>query len=162
VPRGQRLAGAYSSASLCSSTCPLAGVSRAAINRSLHIVSAPGQTESPPPPMNCSNLQVVSGGTSLARFHAGRPQRPPPQASKSALRDAQSRSSGCRYGQPLLTCPKELARLELIKGGAGRACVGRLNGRCAGSAIGHRFGVTAPTGGGCPTEGGQTHLTGYG
>ena len=30
------------------------------------------------------------------------------------------------------------------------------------SAIGHRFGVTAPTGGGCPTAGGQTHLTSYG
>ena len=26
----------------------------------------------------------------------------------------------------------------------------------------HRFGVTAPTGGGCPAAGGQTHLTGYG
>ena len=30
------------------------------------------------------------------------------------------------------------------------------------SAIGHRFGVTAPTGGGCPAAGGHTHLTGYG
>ena len=30
------------------------------------------------------------------------------------------------------------------------------------SAIGHRFGVTAPTGGGCPAAGGQTHLTCYG
>ena len=69
---GQRLTGACSTASLCSS-CPLVGVSRAAIHRSHLCVSAPGQTgvttESSPLPMNCSNLKVVSGGTLLARYH---------------------------------------------------------------------------------------------
>ena len=63
VSVGQRLAGACSSASLCS-PCPL-GVIRAAIHRSQYLcVSAPCQTERSPPPKNCSNLQVVSGGTS--------------------------------------------------------------------------------------------------
>ena len=46
---GQRLAGACSSASLCSS-CPLVGGSQAAIHRSHLRVSAPGQTQSPPSP----------------------------------------------------------------------------------------------------------------
>jgi hypothetical protein len=78
---GQRLAGACSSASLPPS-CPLVrGGSQAAIHMSHLRVSAPGQTQSPPSPHELLNLQVVAGGTSLARYRAGRPQRPPPQAS---------------------------------------------------------------------------------
>ena len=43
-----------------------------------------------------------------------------------------------------------------------RTCVHACLVRDHAAAIGHRFGVTASTGGGFPTAGGQTHLTGYG
>ena len=43
----------------------------------------------PPPPKNCSSLQVVSGGTSLARYNAGRPQ--------TGLRDPRNRPRRARF-----------------------------------------------------------------
>ena len=134
----QQLTGARKSLRLCAHLVHRGGVSvgprfaGASISASPQLVS-----ERSPPPIHCSNLPVVSGGMrSVSAF---------PAVCLVCMLWGLCRSVFAFPTVFMLACslPLRTSASEVL-------------------VIGHRLGVTAPTGGGCPAAGGQTHLTGYG